>query len=126
LKAAYVDTSCLVATSFGEAGAKAVAAQLASFDILVASNLLEAELQSVFVRQRADMPEDLLSPISWVIPDRPLRPEIRRVLSVGHVRGADCWHLATALYVTADPGELSFLTLDLRQRDVAERLGFLV
>jgi hypothetical protein len=126
LNVAYVDTSCVVATSFGEPGGRAVAGRLASFDVVIASNLLEAELHSVFVRQKVEPPDELLAPISWVVPDRPLHQEIRRVLSVGHVRGADCWHLATALYVAGDPGELTFLTLDVRQRDVAERLGFAV
>ena len=42
----------------------------------------------------------------------------------GYVRGADLWHLACALYVAASPGELTFLTLDERQRTVAKALGF--
>jgi hypothetical protein len=39
-------------------------------------------------------------------------------------RGADCWHLATALYLSPDPSALTFLTLDLAQRHVAKALGF--
>ena len=62
--------------------------------------------------------------MSWIIPDRPLSPEIGRVLTAGYVRGADCWHLATALYLAEDPSELVFLTLDARQKDVALALGF--
>jgi hypothetical protein len=42
------------------------------------------------------------------------------------MRGADCWHLATALYVAPNPSELTFLTLDLAQRKVAKTLGFQV
>ena len=47
------------------------------------------------------------------------------VLGAGYVCGADCWHLATALYLAGDrPGELSFVTLDHQQRAVAAELGF--
>jgi len=36
----------------------------------------------------------------------------------------DLWHLSTAIYVTSDPGDLTSLTLDGRQAEVAEVLGF--
>jgi hypothetical protein len=58
------------------------------------------------------------------LPDRPLTGEIARVLAAGYVRGADCWHLATALYLTDDPSSLTFLTVDERQKSVAVSLGF--
>ena len=41
-----------------------------------------------------------------------------------HLRGADLWHIATALYTTPEPGDISFVTLDHRQRTVAKALGF--
>lgn len=62
--------------------------------------------------------------MSWIIPDCPLHQEIRRVLAAGYVRGADCWHLASALFLAEDPAKLSFLTLHQRQRTVAQMLGF--
>ena len=46
------------------------------------------------------------------------------MLNAGYLRGADLWHVATALYVTPEPGEISFITLDRRQRNVAMALGF--
>ncbi len=125
MKAAYVDTSCFVAIAFGERGATALARRLAAFDELLASNLLEAELRAAFAREGIAEEPDALSAITWISPDRPLQPEIVRVLEAGYVRGADCWHLATALYLAPDPGELTFLTLDARQRGVAEALGFI-
>ena len=124
MRVAYVDTSCLVAMAFGERGGTAVARRLAGFEELVAANLLEAELRSVFVREGVEPDPGLWAPVSWVIPDRPLHQEIARVLAAGYVRGADCWHLATALFLAEDPGELTFLTLDERQRGVARGLGF--
>ena len=125
MTAAYVDTSCFVAIAFGERGATALARRLAAFDELLASNLLEAELRAAFAREGITDEPDALAAITWISPDRPLRPEIVRVLEAGYVRGADCWHLATALYLAPDPGELTFLTLDARQRGVAEALGFI-
>jgi predicted nucleic acid-binding protein len=121
---AYVDTSCLVAIAFGERGATALARRLGRFDELVASNLLEAELRAAFLRERVDDADAFLECVSWVAPERPLSAEIARVLSAGYVRSADCWHLATALYVAPQPSELAFVTLDARQRQVAVLLGF--
>ena len=124
MKLAYVDTSCLVAIAFGERGTAALARRLAAFDVLAASDLLAAELRSAFLREgMVDEPE-LLAAITWVVPDRPLHAEITRVLDAGYVRGADCWHLAAALYLAEDPAHMSFLTLDERQGAVAAALGF--
>lgn len=124
MKLAYVDTSCLVAIAFGEPGATALARRLARFDVLAASDLLEAELRSTFQREGIGEEPALLLGISWVVPDRPLHEEIGRVLKAGHVRGADCWHLAAALYLAEDPNAVSFVTLDARQAAVAKALGF--
>ena len=46
------------------------------------------------------------------------------VLASGYLRGADLWHVAAALYSFPDPRTATFLTLDNRQREVAEALGF--
>jgi predicted nucleic acid-binding protein len=121
---AYVDTSCIVAIAFGERGASALARRLDTFDELVASNLLEAELHATFARERVAADASVLAGLTWIIPDRPLHEEIARVLDAGYMRGADCWHLASALYLTDDPGAIAFLTLDARQAKVAGVLGF--
>ena len=126
MKAAYVDTSCLVAIAFGESEATEVASRLREHDVLLSSNLLEAELRATLVREAAEVDEALFSWIKWVLPDWPLSVEIIRVLRAGYLRGADLWHLATAMYVTPEPRDLTFLTLDRRQEEVAEELGFKV
>lgn len=126
MNVAYVDTSCLVAIAFGERAGTALGRRLAGFDALVASNLVEAELRAAFAREGAAEAPALLASLGWILPDRPLREEIARVLQAGYVRGADCWHLATALYLAEEPEELTFMTLDTRQRDVAAALGFSV
>lgn len=121
---AYVDTSCLVAIAFGEPGAPRLRRQLEGFDDLLTSSFLEAELRATFRREGITGDPPLLGAVSWIVPDRPLGPEIVRVFDAGYIRGADCWHLATALYVADDPGELAFLTLDDRQRAIAADMGF--
>ena len=124
MRAAYVDTSCFVALAFAEPGSAGLARSLNAFDVLLSSNLLEAELRSAMLREkvRAD-PVDLLSAVSWVHPDRPLTEEMTIVLASGYVRGADLWHLSVALFV--DPRrEIEFLTLDRRQKAISEQLGF--
>jgi len=124
LSLAYVDTSCLVAIAFGGRGAKGLGRRLRDFDELLSSNLLEAELRSAFHREEVSFEPDLLSWITWVLPDRALGREMSRVLEMGYLRGADLWHLACALYLVEDPPELSFITLDDRQGNVAAGLGF--
>ncbi len=125
MRAAFVDSSCLIAIALGERGGKRLATLLGEFDVLLVSSLLEAELRCALAREKVDAdPAPLLRPLSWVSPDRPLGPELERVLSAGYVRGADAWHLACALYVEPEPRELTFLTLDVRQRRLAKALGF--
>lgn len=125
MKAAYVDSSCVVAIAFVEPGHDDVARQLASFELLLASNLLAAELAAALVRERVDGGLwDLVAGLSWILPDRSLEPEIERVTAVGYLRGADLWHLGCALFVDPTAAELTFVTLDEAQRGVAAGLGF--
>jgi len=60
----------------------------------------------------------------WVHPNRPLSGEFERVTAEGYVKGAGLWHLACALFLAPDPKDLSFLTLDRRQEEIARKLGF--
>ena len=121
---AYVDTSALVAAAFGEPGSDAMAQRLNGFTGIVSSNLLEAELRSAYARERRRFDADRLSRVDWIMPNRPLSPEIAVVLDTGYMRGADLWHMATALYLAPDPSELYFITLDKRQQATASILGF--
>jgi hypothetical protein len=125
VRLAYVDTSCLVAVALQEAGAARVAARLGRFDRLFSSNLLEAELRSALLRERVDADVlAFLSWLAWILPDRPLTREFERICAAGYLRGADLWHVACALFLSPDPGELTFITLDGTQADIARRLGF--
>lgn len=125
LSVAYVDTSCLVAIALGERGGGPLARRLERYDRLLASNLLEAEFRSTLLREHVtDAAETPLAWIAWVLPDRPLSGELKRIAAAGYLRGADMWHLAHALYLAPDGTGMDFLTLDRRQQEVASALGF--
>ena len=126
MQAAYVDSSWLIAITFDEGDAARLERRLDKFDRLMSSNLLEAEWRSVCSRENVVPDAGLLDRISWIIPDRPLHDEIRRVLAARYVRGADCWHIASALFITESPEEIVFLTLDKKQLATARTLGFRV
>ena len=124
MAAAYVDTSWLLGIAFGEAEARRLARRLDAFAPLVAANLLEAEFRAAHRREDISDPAALLSRLRWIMPERALHREIARVLEAGYLRGADCWHLAVALYFAEDPSTLTFLTLDEPQSRIARALGF--
>ena len=125
---AYIDAAGLVAVAFNEPRGPEFERRLLEFDNLLSSNFLEAEVRSAFAnpeRGREYIPS-LLSGVQWIIPDRPLVREIEAALTVGYLRGGDLWHVAVSLYFFPEPGDITFLTLDNRQRAVAEALGFQV
>ena len=123
---AYVDSSCIVAMVLEEPGARATATRLAKFTAVVSHALLDAEVRSACARERRAVPREELDNIEFVKIERALSDEIDRVLAAGYLRGADCLHLATALYLSPIPAQLTFLTLDTSQRAVAKKLGFTV
>jgi hypothetical protein len=121
---AVVDSSCVVAIVFGVRAGVAMQKRLEDFDRLFAAPLLEAELLCALRRESlSDLDVDL-SAFQWILPSRPLSDEVRRVLAAGYVRGADCWHLASALFLSPEPSEATFLTLDPAPRKAARTLGF--
>ena len=124
MSVAYVDSSAIVGIAFQDRGWAAVERKLADFLDLRSSNLLEAEVRAACNREGRDFDARVLSGIRWVLPDRPLTPELRTAQEAGCLRGADLWHIAAALYVALEPGDISFVTLDDRQQTVASALGF--
>ncbi|MEO8620236.1 MAG: PIN domain-containing protein [bacterium] len=121
---AYVDSSCILAIALGEPSAKKVAERLNGFVHILAHPLLDAEVRSTCSRERATLPQLSLDVIQWIEAPRPLSEEVDRVLAAGYLRGADCLHVAAALYLSPDPAQLTFLTLDARQGLIAKKLGF--
>ncbi len=123
MSVAYVDTSVLAGIAFGEPAAASYALELNRFDRLISSNLLEAEMRAVFHREGVAFRDDAIAGLEWIMPTRPLTSEFETVLSAGYLRGADLWHVATALYVSPNANGLAFATLDAQQRRVASALG---
>ena len=123
---AYIDSSAIIAVTFAEPAGMQVARQLNETSDIWSSNLLEAEVRAAYSRVGEDFDFDSLTDINWIFPDRPLTREISTVVETGYLRGADLWHLATALYLTPDPADVTFITLDERQREVGRALGFRV
>ena len=122
----FVDSSAIIAIAFNEPGASGVQRRLRLADRVQAAPLLEAEVRTACKREGQPVDDQWLAAIEWIQPDRPLSVEIARVLEAGYIRGADCWHLATAVYAASDPRSVTFLTLDSRQRAVAKAVGFRV
>jgi hypothetical protein len=86
---------------------------------------VEAEVRSALLREGVeDIGKEVFRAITWLYATRALTREFERVLSAGYLKGADLWHLACALLVAPEPGEISFLTLDRRQREIASAIGF--
>ncbi|HEY0514310.1 MAG TPA: type II toxin-antitoxin system VapC family toxin [Thermoanaerobaculia bacterium] len=125
MKIAYIDSSCLVAIALDEPGAQALLIRISRFDRLFSSNLLEAEMRSALSREgRRSRFGNFLAVMRWVFPHRRLTQEVDQILVEGTLRGPDLWHLACALFLRARVGNLSFVTLDNRQGDIARSLGF--
>lgn len=127
MRAAYLDTSFLLAILFDEPGAAGFSRKLGGYEQVFSSDLLTAETLAAAVRERLDvgMVMTVLDPLSLVLPHRSLDREMREVLAVGYLRGADAWHVACALFLAdGRRSELAFLSRDVSQRRLARRLGF--
>ena len=120
----YVDTSVLASIFFEEPGSGRLVGRLGDCQRLVSSNLLEAEIRAACARERVGFERGAVSGIDWILPDRALTSELEVVARAGRLRGADLWHVATALYVSPQPDRLVFATLDNQQEKVAAALGF--
>lgn len=121
---AYVDTSCIVAVCFDEKNAKEIKKKLISYDHLFSANLLEAEFLATCSREgvlSAGPPS--LERINWVLPPRPLSDEYLLVLKHSHVRGADLYHIACALFLRSELDEIDFVSADVKQLQAATLIG---
>jgi predicted nucleic acid-binding protein len=127
VRAAYLDTSFLLAIVFDEPGAAGLRRTLGRYGRVFSSDLLMAETLSAAARERLEVGAVMsaLEPVALVLPHRSLEREMQEVLAHGYLRGADVWHVACALFL-ADTArsELAFLSRDAAQRRIARRLGF--
>lgn len=126
MKRVYVDSSTLVGVLFNEEEASVHYKHVKTYDEATSSYLLEAEIYSACARESIEFAkaDELIECLSLVIPDRSLKKEYCRIFDRGYCRGADAYHLATALYLDPSCQELTFLTTDGSQSDVARKIGF--
>lgn len=125
MKIAYVDSSCFLAVTFCEPGYRELLDRLSSLDLLFSSVLLESEVRAALAREGVDGSwRNLFSWVTWVQANRRLTSEMNQILAISAPRGADLWHLASALFVRTRVPELGFMTLDRNQRSTAQNLGF--
>ena len=128
MKRAYVDTSALIAVHFGEPSAARVVRSLRAQDQLLSATLVVPEVLSALARERRPLGEAdrILRRVSLFSPDGALRMECEEALAVAPLRGADLWHVASALALSGTRGRkaLVFCSLDAAQREVARSLGF--
>ena len=124
MKPAYIDTSLLIGLKFQRLPLPTMR-RIEKYE-LFAGELVIAEMLAFGTREA--IPEgqlwEALKGLSWVIPEGSLASELTRIAHSGYARGADLWHLACACYLSPIAGDLAFLTLDKRQRDLASRIGF--
>ena len=123
---AYVDTTAVLPITFGEDPAgTSVQRRLDTFQHLMSSNLLEAELRAAFNLEGEDFDISSISSIRWIFPDPQLDAEMTMVLEFAYLSPIRMWHLATAmLFRAALQSDLAFITLDEQQETVARELGF--
>ncbi len=125
---AYLDSSIIVAIMLGEPTTDRYRAHLQRYDRLVSSVLLEAEVLSAAKRCRLDLQaaQALIDHITLVTPDRPLTAELHELLAFGYCRGADAFHIATAKFLDPTAEELTFVTADTVQAQLASKIGFTI
>lgn len=98
-------------------------------DEIFSSGLFVAELLASLSREGRSLADadPMLDAVSLIFVDGSLAPECKEALGQGYVRGADLWHLATALYIGGrQRTELLFISLDELQKGHAKGLGFSV
>ena len=127
MKRLYIDTSALVAVQFGEPARARVLAVMRSHDQVISTSLVSAEMLAAL--RRADLPltsaDRLLERVARLAPPDDMRAKCEQALAQGSLRGADLWHVASALRLAGKHRKrLPFCTLDAGQRAVAAALGF--
>lgn len=128
MKRAYIDASAIVGLHFHEAAGAGLWKRIRTFDQLISSALTVAEVLAALKREKRSLSEadGLLDRVSMFTPDSSLREECEEALKHGSLRGADLWHVATALAIAGRKHRkaLMFITLDDQQGEVCAELGF--
>jgi len=124
----YLDTSAWIAWKFAQEGQNLFKKVSLKRDSIVSSPLLVAEYVA-FLRKidklKTTRFEEELSFIRWIYPADPLFPIYGSCRDEIALRGADFFHIATALWFCGDhTSEVCFLSCDGDQTKAAKSLGF--
>lgn len=135
----YAESSAVLAWLLDEPGQSALVAELAGADIVVTSALTAIECSRALARARESKrvkPAEELAALrlldqaaaSWNVMDISERvaERARGAFPIEPVRTLDAIHLATAAAFSAAMGSVSMLSLDVRVRANAKKLGMTV
>lgn len=117
----YIDSSVAILVLNNELSKKNLNAQL-----IVSHEILVAEILSFVTRDRfpSEKYEEFLSKVAIQHLVAPIK-WCKQVLHYGYCKGADCLHLACAMSMSSPKySELTFLTCDIRQGEIARKIGF--
>jgi len=125
----YWDSSAILSALFTDAHSKTAKKQADTKGLHIISTLVNAEVSAVIARMQRQhvLVETLVNAAFEVLDQGPWRRiytwpewEIVRALSAKWpLRGADLWHLATAITLRKEFPELTFLTFDKRLKNAA-------
>lgn len=125
MKKIYTDSSLLVSLLLGEPKSSAIQKWLLSFETMMSCHLLEAELFAVCAREQID--HDTLTMtlehVSLYTPNLSLAKQYQTLFLKGYCRGPDAYHIACALYVDDQSGNIIFATADQHQGEIAKKVG---
>lgn len=126
MKVAYLDSSVIIALLLEEGPSKQIRKTLTSFKKLYSASLLEAEVLATAKRENIDLSfaYSFISPIGLLFSEQSLQKEYEEIFSLGYCRGADAYHLASALFLDPEKSNLFFFTLDEKQKLIAKKMGF--
>ncbi len=123
LSIAYVDTSCLVAILLAEPGSRALRARPLRLDLVFQPPRSRAPSAVFSARVSRSSAKSSFTTCAGSSRIARWARRSRRVFASGQLRGADAWHLGLRALLSPD-AEITFLSLDAKQREVAAQLGF--
>lgn len=125
----YWDSSAVISALFKDSNSRRAKAMAERAGLHLLTTLAYAEINAVLARMKREniLTEVLFQSAHEILDRGPWRrisiaPEwklTRRLAAKHHLRGADLWHLATAISLKSELRELSLLTFDQRLKTAA-------
>jgi predicted nucleic acid-binding protein len=128
LKAAYIDSSVIIAASLNQLTKSDKFFEICEEYEFFSSYLLAAETYSAMKREKFPLKvaQPFIERANFL--SRPIHAELfKKGLKKAYVRGADLYHIATALLIRENySSQISFFSLDSKQSEVAKKCGLKV